>query len=182
MESLAIVRMNPMSTGHKYLIEEMLERSERVFLGLGSCQEDGTDKNPFSKKEREIMIRNVFPDEDKLVIFFLNDLGSCSRKEWNNYCLTELHQQVGYDANPTVYFGGCDADIYWWSEAVNLNNVKMESISLCREDNHHISATEVRESLTSFLKGQTFNIEWIKHIPSQNIEFVKENYPKSLLC
>jgi hypothetical protein len=173
--------MNPMSKGHKYLIEEMLSVSDKVYLGLGSCQEERTLRNPFSPKDREKMIRAVFPDSEKLIIFFLNDLGDCSKKEWNDYCLTELHKQIGYDANPTMYFGGCDADIEWWREAVNLNNVKMKSVSLCREENEYFSATEIRESLTNFLNGKLFHIDWTKHIPSENIEFVKKNYPRSLL-
>ena len=170
MESLAIVRMNPMSKGHKYLIDEMLKVSERVFIGLGSSQEFGTVRNPFSPLERIKMIRNIFPDEDKVILFLVNDLGDCSRDEWTNHCLIELHNQVGYDANPSMYFGGSEEDIYWWSNAYNLKNVKIKPISLSREENEHISATEIRDSLTNFLNGNVFDVQWSKHIPFENIE------------
>ena len=181
MESLAIVRMNPMSNGHNYLVEEMLKVSSKVYIGLGSCQESRTEKNPFTKEQRTEMIRNVFPDTSKVIIFYLNDLGPCSKKEWNNYCLNELQKQISEDANPSIYFGGCNADIEWWSEAVNLKGESIKTISLCREDNEHLSATTIRKSLSNFLNGKTFDIDWVKHIPDKNVEFVKDNYPRELL-
>jgi len=181
MESLAIVRMNPMSNGHRYLIEEMLKVSSKIYIGLGSCQESRTVKNPFNKEERTAMIRNIFPDKEKVVLFYLNDLGDCSKKEWNDYCLKELHSQIGENANPTTYFGGCSADIEWWSEAVNLNSEPMSLIDVCRYDNEHISATEIRESLSEFLSGKEFSVKWGKHIPKENLEYVESNYPRELL-
>ena len=179
--SMAIVRMNPMHMGHKYLIKEMGEVSDIVYIGLGSCQEEKTLKNPYTPKEREQMIRNVFPNEDKYKVFFLNDLGSCSEKEWQDYCLAELKEQCGTEYAPTRYFGGCHDDIKWWKDAKNLNGEDIECVSLCRDNNEHLSATEIRQSLRNFLAGQTMNIKWVKEIPQENIDFVKENYPKELI-
>ena len=179
--SIAIVRMNPMHMGHKYLIEEMGKVSNTVFIGLGSCQEERTLKNPYSPKEREQMIRNVFPDKDKYKVFFLNDLGACSEKEWQDYCLSELKKQCGKEYTPSRYFGGCHDDIKWWDGAKNSNGKDIECVSLCREDNEHLSATEIRKGLRNFLAGQTMNIKWIKEIPEENFNYVIEKYPKELV-
>ena len=180
-KSLAIVRMNPMHKGHEYLCKEMGKVSDVVYIGLGSSQEEKTLKNPYSPKQREIMVRNVFPDKKKYVIFFLEDLGSCSPKEWQDYCLDELLKQCGKDANPTMYFGGCSEDVVWWKDAKNKEGQDIKCVALCRDENEHLSATEIRHSLRHFLAGQTMNIKWVKEIPDQNIEFVKENYPKELI-
>jgi len=179
--SIAIVRMNPMHKGHEYLIREMGKVSDKVYIGLGSCQEEKTLKNPYSPKQREQMIRNIFPNKDKYQIFFLNDLGSCSKKEWQDYCLNELRKQCGEDANPKRYFGGCHADVEWWEDGKNLKGEDITLISLCREENEHLSATEIRHSLRHFLAGQEMNIKWVKEIPEENVEYVKENYPKELI-
>ena len=179
--SIAIVRMNPAHMGHKYLIEEMGKESKIVYIGLGSCQEERTLKNPYSPKERSQMIRNMFPNQEKYKIFFLNDFPDCTKKEWQDYCLKELKKQCGEDSNPKKYFGGCDNDITWWKNAKNLIGENIQCVSLCRENNNHLSATEIRKSLRNFLAGKTMNIKWVKEIPEENLEFVKNNYPKELI-
>ena len=171
--SMAIVRMNPMHLGHRYLIEEMGKVSDKVYIGLGSCQEYGTLKNPYTKEEREQMIRNVFPDKNKYKIFFLDDLGSCSKQEWQNYCLNELEKQCG-ESYPTRYFGGCEEDTTWWEGAINKAGNKIERATLCRTDNHYLSATDIRKSLRHYLAGDKNSTEWIEHIPEENIDFVKD--------
>lgn len=181
MIGIAIVRMNPMHLGHKYLIEEMLKVSDVVCIGLGSCQEERTLKNPFNPKEREQMIRNIFPDKNKVKIFFLEDDLTLTKKEWQEYCLNELKKQTKEDLNPNKYFAGCENDMTWWENAVNLNNYKMELISLCRYENNYLSATEIRKSLRHYLEGDTNSTEWILETPKENLEFVKNNYPKELI-
>jgi len=178
--SIAIVRMNPMHMGHKYLIEEMGKVSNTVYIGLGTCQEERTLKNPYTPKERETMIRNVFPDKNKYKIFFLDDLPNCSKKEWQEYCLIELEKQCG-ESNPNRYFGGCEADVDWWEDSINLSGDKIETVSLCRYDTDYMSATEIRKSLRLYLSGENNSTDWISHIPKENIDFVKEKYPKELL-
>lgn len=179
--SIAIVRMNPMHLGHKYLIGEMGKVSNHVYIGLGSCQEYGTLKNPYTPKERAQMIRNVFPNTNKYHIFFLNDHPNMTPKEWQTYCLTELRNQCGLEYQPTRYFGGCEADLEWWEEAKNLDGDNLQTISLCRDKNDYISATEIRKYLRPYLQGDEMSIDWIDHIPKENIEYVKEKYPKKLI-
>jgi len=63
MIALFVGRFQPFHLGHLKVIKEILRENEKVIIAIGSSQENGTEDNPFSFKERENMIREVLVSE-----------------------------------------------------------------------------------------------------------------------
>ena len=57
---LCIMRAQPFHIGHQKLIDKMLRECERVTVGLGSIQEQGTARNPLNYTTRKKMIQNIY--------------------------------------------------------------------------------------------------------------------------
>lgn len=54
---LAVMRAQPLHIGHEKVIRDMLAKCGKVTIILGSIQEQGTARNPFSYTERKQMIK-----------------------------------------------------------------------------------------------------------------------------
>ena len=65
MKSCVFVgRFQPFHKGHLMVVKGMVKTCEKVVIVLGSCQESGTAKNPFTPEERKDMIQRALQDED----------------------------------------------------------------------------------------------------------------------
>lgn len=72
--AVVIGRFQPPHNGHKYLIEEALKIAENVIVLVGSAKSSVSIKNPFTFKDRELMIRNMMNlINDRLIIKPLKD-------------------------------------------------------------------------------------------------------------
>jgi nicotinamide-nucleotide adenylyltransferase len=56
-------RFQPFHLGHLEAIKDILRKNEKVIIVIGSSQEKGTVKNPFSFKERKRMISESLESE-----------------------------------------------------------------------------------------------------------------------
>lgn len=63
-----IGRFEPFHIAHKAVVDEALKKSNKVAIIIGSANTPRSHRNPFSYKERERMIRDAFPDENKRII------------------------------------------------------------------------------------------------------------------
>jgi len=63
--SLYIGRWQPFHNGHKALIEHALKRGEKVLVAIRDTKRD--EKNPFTVKEREIMIKAVMGNKVEII-------------------------------------------------------------------------------------------------------------------
>ena len=63
--SLYIGRWQPFHNGHKALIEHALKKGEKVVIAIRDTKRD--EKNPFTIKEREMMIKAVMGDKVKII-------------------------------------------------------------------------------------------------------------------
>ena len=134
------MRLQPLHEGHTILIDAMFEACERVIIGIGSTQESGTERNPYSYEARREMVMERYGERDNLAIIPLIDIGARSKQEWVDYVLGELDRHAL--PRPTHYFSGSLADADWYTET------GWEIVIIDRETvGKGISATKIRETL-----------------------------------
>lgn len=138
--ALAVMRLQPLHEGHKILIDAMFGMCDRVIIGIGSTQESGTERNPYSYEERKAMVASLYGERENLAIIPLIDIGAQSKQEWVDYVVGELER---HDLPcPTHYFSGSERDADWYSET------GWEIIIIDRETvGKGISATKIREAI-----------------------------------
>ena len=138
--ALAVMRLQPLHEGHRILIERMFGTCERVIIAVGSTQESGTDRNPYSYEARRAMILEHYGDRPDLSVIPLIDIGAQNRAEWITYLRREL-DNAGLP-EPTDYFSGSREDADWYIETGwRIHIVDRMSVG------KGISATAIRQQL-----------------------------------
>lgn len=149
---LAVMRAQPFHLGHEKIVRQMLAECDDVFILLGSVQESGTQRNPFTYAQRRQMIENVFGRHPRLHIKPIADLGN--NDHWVNYvCATAC-------VRPDVYYCGDDQDGAMFKAA------GIDIIEFCRKGNP-ISATTIRES-RDWSKLNPLNISLVRSVLDAN--------------
>ena len=163
---LAIMRAQPFHIAHARLVQTMLDECEHVSIILGSIQEHGTTKNPFSYNDRKKMIKNVFkntPHWDKLDIMGLADINS--EREWSGYVLDYIADE--YDGTeipmPDAYYCGSHYDGHWFRNT----KLKIEMIDRTDQGFPYCSGTLVRDMCTYQ------DIRWKLYVHKENWEIVE---------
>ncbi|MDL2295946.1 adenylyltransferase/cytidyltransferase family protein [Lachnospiraceae bacterium OttesenSCG-928-E19] len=128
---LIIMRAQPFHLGHENMINHMLNECDKIYILIGSAQESGTTRNPFTYGQRKQMIENVYGVNDRITIKPIADLGDYTR--WANYIVCNL----GF--TPDAYYCGDDQDKALF-ESIGINVVEFDRTEL------PISATEIRET------------------------------------
>jgi len=75
--ALFVGRFQPLHKGHLFALKYIAARSARVYVVVGSAQEKGTMKNPFSAKKRVAMLKAVLKGANlsgKCKVFLLSDI------------------------------------------------------------------------------------------------------------
>ncbi len=67
-------RFQPLHEGHKQCIERVLAENDRCIVFIRDTQ--ASDKNPFTYEERVTMIKDAFPDGDRVSCAHLPDDGA----------------------------------------------------------------------------------------------------------
>ena len=86
-------RFQTLHAGHEDMIQKALQICDKVCILVGSSQESGTSKNPFSYALREEMLRRVFGSE--ILIFPLPDIGVGNNAAWGDYVLKNVKENLG---------------------------------------------------------------------------------------
>lgn len=136
------MRLQPFHIGHERMVKRMCEESEHVTLIIGSIQEHGTQKNPFSYLDRKKMVQNRFTNTEhhgKLRIFGLPDIHD--DQGWPSYVLDFVKEQLPDHPGISAYYCGSDYDGSWF------RNMKLNIEKLDRTDQEFpfVSGTMVRD-------------------------------------
>ena len=104
---LLVGRFNVFHIGHKSLADLALTMCDRLLILVGSAQESGTLRNPFSVETRIKMIKEIYPN-DNVIVCGLPDLTNENdiTPEWGKYLLSSVHAIIG--KNPDVMIYGND--------------------------------------------------------------------------
>lgn len=153
--------------GHKSLFDLGLELCQRVYIIVGSAQERGTLRNPFSVETRIRVIRETYPgvSESRLIIGGLNDMTNelDINYEWGSYLKAHVTNKIHKFANLMIY-GNDEFRSRWFSkeDIVGVNEFVVARETL------PISGTQIRGMLVIDDEA-----EWQKYTP----ELVHHLYP-----
>ena len=111
---LIVGRFQTLHTGHEDMIRKAVALCDRVGLFVGSSQESGTCKNPFSYELRRQMLTDVFGDA--VSIFPLPDIGVGNNAKWGDYVLAQAEARLG-EIPDLVVTGREERRLDWFDSA-----------------------------------------------------------------
>jgi len=146
--SIAVMRMQPFTVGHKRLVDKMLEESEIVTICIGSINKKD-ERNPFDFHTRKKMIKNVYSKNaevwKKLRIIGIADINDDLR--WARYILNSIKDhyienlEVEEYIEPETYYAGSNYDGRWFKE----ENLNIKIVDRTYQEFPYCSATMVRD-------------------------------------
>ena len=161
-----IGRMNPPHLWHLNTIKKSIEENDKTIVFLWSANIKDS-RNPYSFKEREKLLDNIYVNEIKswkLIINLLND--QPSDKKWVNNLysnITNLLKNNNSDFNIYCWDKKNDYAIKAIEENINELNFKNIKIIEISRKNIDISSTTIRELID---KGK---FEKIKNLVDNNV-------------
>lgn len=136
--ALLVGRFQALHLGHERMIGDALMLSERVAVFIGSSQESGTQKNPFSYEIRKKMLETVFGD--KIEIYPLPDAGLGNNCLWGQYVLEKVVSACGQ--KPDLFVTGReDRRVSWFEDKEGITELIIPKVI-------EASATQLRAYLT----------------------------------
>ena len=136
---ILVGRFQNLHLGHEDMIRKALAVCDTVAVFIGSSQESGTSKNPYSYELRAELLRAVFGDQ--LQIFPLPDIGIGNTALWGEYVLDNVKKQLG--RLPDLLVTGKEARRVNWLDGEQGQYVSELQVPKKID----ISATEVRSFL-----------------------------------
>lgn len=136
---ILVGRFQTLHSGHTDMINRAIELCDKVGIFVGSSNESGTSKNPFSYETREDMLKTVFGNE--VFVFPLPDIGVGNNSTWGDYVLKNVVDRFG--EMPDLLVSGKEARRVSWFDSVDGTSIAELYIPKTIE----ISATEMRDFL-----------------------------------
>jgi bifunctional NMN adenylyltransferase/nudix hydrolase len=136
---LYIGRFQPIHLGHEEVIDDALQKCDKLLILIGSSQKSGTLENPFTFETRKKLIEKCYPNNDNIVILGIPDrakvVNDCS---WGDYVMAFLKNN---DYVPDAIFEGHEDVRETWFDNYNLARNEIDRNIL------KISGTQVRKCL-----------------------------------
>lgn len=148
---LIVGRFQSLHLGHVKLIETSTQLCDRTLILIGSAQEAGTRLNPFDVLTRTKMIRQVFPNEEEVLVHSISDFEDPD-KDWGDYVLE--HCKRYFFKEPDIFIYGSDRTKSdpWFTEEQMYRTSQM----IVSREGIKTSGTKMRECLMGDLR-----IEWM---------------------
>lgn len=112
---IMVGRFQTMHIGHEQMIRTALLLCEEVGVFIGSSQESGTQKNPFSYEIRRDFFRDVFGDAVKVAP--LEDIGVGNNSLWGEYVLDNVEKQ--FKRRPDLLISGKEERRLDWFDGIH---------------------------------------------------------------
>lgn len=111
--AVIVMRGQDVHLGHCSLIDIAANYAERVLVFLGSAQEIGTQRNPYSVLTRRQMIKEIYPQEN-VIVKPLNDLTNEKdiTPDWGKYVIDNIKNTMGKLPELMIY--GNDEERQRW--------------------------------------------------------------------
>lgn len=153
---LLVGRFQTFHKGHQKLVETGLLLCDRLLILVGSAQECGTERNPLNIETRIQMIKAVYPDDSRVMIYALSDLSSENdiRPEWGRYVLENVDRYI-YKAPELMIYGNDESRSRWF----DTEDIKDTSEFIVNRGALPISATMLRELMVKDNRR-----EWMKWV------------------
>lgn len=153
---LVVGRFQTFHKGHQRLVENALKMCDRVLILVGSSQECGTERNPLNVETRIEMIRMVYPDKDRVIIYPLADLTNENdiTTDWGRYVLKNVDRYI-FKAPELMVYGNDEARSRWF----DVEDIKDTSEFIVNRGALPISATMLRAYMVADNRK-----EWMKWV------------------
>lgn len=153
---LVVGRFQTFHKGHQRLVENALKMCDRVLILVGSAQECGTERNPLNVETRIQMIRTVYPDKDRVIIYPLSDLTNEHdiTTDWGRYVLKNVDRYI-FKAPELMVYGNDEARSRWF----DVEDIKDTSEFIVNRGALPISATMLRAYMVADNRK-----EWMKWV------------------
>lgn len=149
-------RFQTFHKGHERLVETGLMLCDRLLILIGSAQEYGTERNPLNVNTRAKMLKEIYGDSPKIMIYGLSDLTNENDicPEWGRYLLDNVDRYIF--KNPEVMIYGNDESRSEWFDKSDLKNTTELIINRLELP---ISATMIRALMVNDNRK-----EWMKWV------------------
>ena len=134
---IIVGRFQMVHFGHQDMIDTALNMCDSVGVFIGSSQESGTEKNPFSYEVREGMLRSVYGGD--ISIYPLPDIGVGNNAKWGEYVLKNASDRFGM--KPDLFVSGKEGRRQAWLDS----EAGTDTAELYIPKTIEISASEMRE-------------------------------------
>lgn len=153
---LLVGRFQTFHKGHQKLVETGLLLCDRLLVLVGSAQECGTERNPLNIETRIQMIKAVYPDDSRVMIYALSDLSNENdiRPEWGRYVLENVDRYI-YKPPELMIYGNDESRSRWF----DTEDIKDTSEFIVNRGALPISATMLRELMVKDNRR-----EWMKWV------------------
>ena len=111
---IIIGRFQIFHTGHAFMIDKARELCGEVGIFIGSSQESGTYKNPFSYETRNSFIETVCGEDIR--VYPLPDIGVGNNSRWGDYVIENVEKCFGTD--PDLFISGKEQRRIDWFDSV----------------------------------------------------------------
>jgi len=167
IDGLFVMRGQPLHIGHIRTIDTALNMCDRLFIVLGSTQEFGTSRNPFTLPERKKMIRTYyrqpFIKEEMWAKIYILGLPDIFSLRWPTYVLEEIVKEYP-DAKISHVFGGSQYDCEWFKDLEHY------VCDRTHPDYSFASASMIRDMLTYNDK------RWMHYVPECNWYLIAKKF------
>lgn len=163
---LVVMRAQPPHIGHQKIINRMLQECEQIIVILGSVQEQGTDRNPFSYIQRKKMLQDLYTTDcqaSRMKIIGLFDINNPT--EWSNFVLDFLKESMPTWPVPEVYYAGSEYDAQWFRTAFKAIEIE----NRVDYDFPYVSGSMVRDML------KIGDNRWRNYIPQEIHHYIEES-------
>lgn len=152
-------RFQTFHKGHQKLIETALLLCDRVLIFVGSAQESGTERNPLNISTRIKMIKAIYDDPNRVMVYALADMTNENDicPEWGKYLLENVDRYI-YKAPELMVYGN-DASRSGW---FGIEDIKQTTELIVNRNELPISATMLR---TLMVLGE--RKLWMKYVDSK---------------
>lgn len=111
---ITVGRFQTFHKGHQAVIDKALELCEKVGVFIGSSQESGTNKNPFTYEMRESVFKKIYGD--RISIYPLPDIGVGNNSKWGDYVIENVVERFG--TPPDLLVSGKEERRIDWFDSV----------------------------------------------------------------
>ena len=151
---IVIGRFQTLHNGHREMIDYACKVCEKVGILIGSSQEFGTLKNPFTFEKRKQILQRIYGN--KIEIYPLPDIGVGNNSEWGKYVFKQIIYY--FRKKPDVFISGKEERRASWFDSNEFKGVSRIFV----DKKIDISATKLREYLIAGNKE-----EWEKYVPEE---------------
>ena len=128
---IMVGRFQTLHIGHTQMIRKAIELCDEVGIFIGSSQEFGTAKNPFSYEMRKALICDIFGESVK--VFPLPDIGVGNVPEWGEYVLKNVFDN--FSQFPDLFISGKEERRAVWLAGETGKAIDEIYISNCIAEN-----------------------------------------------